>query len=193
MEEYKVDVPEGQSGDWKVEKFEVTEEDAKWERMRSTFSFSSRGRGVPAGWYTRITRGGSVIMSDTPDEIYDVYSMIYHATGNILINGLGLGVVLNACLMKPEVTHATVIEISPDVIELVGPHYQQRFGDRVSIIADDAFTYKPNGQRFGAVWHDIWDNICSDNLPQMHKLHRKYGRKTDWQGSWCRERAEMGR
>ena len=35
--------------------------------------------------------------------------------------------------------------------------------------------------------HDIWDDICLDNLETMATLHRKYGRRCDWQGSWKRD------
>ncbi len=185
-EDLKVTVPEGNSGAWSVTKFTVGKEEAEFERLRSLFS-SNHGRGVPVGTYTRLTRGGDVIMSDTPDEIRDHAYMISNAVGHILINGLGLGVVLQACLRKPEVIHATVIEQSEDVISLVAPHYTEMFGERLEIINADAYEWKPpKGVRYGAVWHDIWDNICEDNLEGMKKLHRKYGRKCDWQGSWAR-------
>ena len=188
MESYKVSVPEGESGLWKVEQFTVSKEDASFERMRSLFR---GGRYVPEGTYTRLTRGGRVIMSDTPDEIRDHSYIIRNAKGHVLINGLGIGMVLQACLEKPRVTKVTVIEKSPDVIDLVAPHYRERYGDKVEIIQADAFEWKPpKDVRYGAVWHDIWDNICGDNLPEMHKLHRKYGRRTDWQGSWGRELCE---
>ena len=54
----------------------------------------------------------------------------------------------------------------------------------------DALQFMPRGMKFTVVWHDIWNHICSDNLPDMHKLHRKYGRRTDWQGSWARHLCE---
>ena len=185
---YKVSVPEGVSGKWRVERFTVTEEAAALERIRSIFN---GGRGVPAGTYTRLTRGGEVVMSDTPDEISDHLHAIHRAHGHVLINGLGLGMVLQAVLRKPEVERATVVDNSADVIALVGPHYQAMFGDRLTIIEADALEYKPpKGSRFGVVWHDIWDGICSDNLPDMKALHRRYGRLTEWQGSWGRELAE---
>jgi hypothetical protein len=51
--------------------------------------------------------------------------------------------------------------------------------------------YRPDaGARFGAIWHDIWDSICEDNLDQMKTLHRRYGRRCDWQGSWGRDTIE---
>lgn len=132
-----------------------------------------------------------MIMSDTPDELRDFQMAVLRAKGHILINGLGLGCVVTACLRKPEVETATVIEIDSDVIALVGSHFTD---DRLTIINADAFQYQPpKGQRYQMVWHDIWDSICSDNLPQMHRLHRKYGRRADWQGSWSRELCEWQR
>lgn len=177
---HKVAIPEATRGDWRIEKFVVSDEQAKMEALRSMFS---GGRGVPAGSYTRLMRGGTVVMSDTPDEIRDHYSIIGKARGHVLINGLGIGMVLAAVLKKPEVERVTVVELSADVIALVGHCYDD---PRVQIVNCSAFDYAPpKGVRYGAVWHDIWDNICGDNLPEMTKLKRKYGRRTDWQGCWC--------
>lgn len=187
-DEYKVNVPCGKSNDWSVERFEVTENEAALERARALFS---GGRGVPVGKYTALKRNNQVIMSDTPDEIRDHFNIIRVSNEHVLINGLGLGMVLQACLNKENVTHVTVVEQSKDVIYLVGDHYKNIYGDRLTIIHDDAFMYKPpKNVRYGAVWHDIWDTICSDNLSEMHKLHRKYGRRTEWQGSWMRSTCE---
>ena len=89
-----------------------------------------------------------------------------------------------------ELSGINVGEIAEDVIGLVAPYFEK--DSRVQIIHDDALVWKPpKNTRYNAIWHDIWDNICADNLPQMHKLHRKYGRRTDWQGSWCRGLCEM--
>jgi len=193
MEKYKVGLPEGQQGNWCVERFTVSKDDAKFDALRSIVK--GHGRCVPSGTYTRLTRNGSfmnnTIMSDTPDEIRDHLAPIHRATGHCLINGLGLGVVLQAMLEKPEVEHVTVVEIAPEVIALVAPHYQQIYGDRLTVIQANALEYKPpKGQRYNVAWHDIWDNLCTDNLSEIHTLHRKYGWRCDWQGSWCRELLE---
>jgi hypothetical protein len=171
---------------WKIESYEVTEEQAKTAAMRAAFSFSSRGRYTPAGTYRRLMRDGTVIMSDTPDEIRDLSEFRRRATGKVLINGLGLGLAMDMALAKPDVTHVTVIEIAQEVIDLL-PEPYRRFGDRLQINCADAFSWRPfRGERFDVVWHDIWDNICADNLPEMTRLHRKYGKLCNWQGSWCR-------
>lgn len=177
-----VEVPEGRSGDYSVERFTVSEQDAKF----STFSYS--GRYVTAGTYTRLRRGRTVVMSDTPAERRDHAYFVSLATGSVLVNGLGLGMCIKAVLAKDDVAEVTVIEKSPDVIRLVAPALTD---PRLTIIEADALAWQPpKGKRYDAVWHDIWDNICADNLPDMHKLHRKYGRRTDWQGSWCRAECE---
>jgi hypothetical protein len=187
-------VPEGRSGRCVVERFTVTEKDESHEKLRAAISFSSMGRYVKAGTYTRLIVEGRLMMSDTEDELRDQCLLEHHAKGHVLINGLGLGLTAQLCLDKPEVTKVTVIEINEDVIRLVAPHLKERYGGRVEIIHADALEYQPEkGVRFGAVWHDIWPEISNKNLLEMHKLHRKYGRRTDWQGSWCRWYIDAGR
>ena len=130
-------------------------------------------------------------MSDTPSEMRDHLYAVGEAHGHCLLNGLGIGMVLKNILLKTTVERVTVVEVSPEVVELVGPHYKD---ERVEIVCVDAFDFKPpKGVRYQMVWHDIWDNICADNLPEMHRLHRKYGKRADWQGSWCRGMCERGR
>lgn len=184
-----VDVPEGVSGNWRIERFTTTPEELMLHNLRSLFSPGRRQ--MEPGTYTRLMRGQILVMSDTKAEKLDHAAAVRNAKGTILLNGLGLGMVLNAALLKPEVDRAIVVEKSEDVIALSGPHYRQKFGDRVEIIHDDALTFEPpKKMRFGAVWHDIWDYICGDNLEDMKRLHRRYGRRTEWQGSWCRELCE---
>lgn len=176
-----VDVPPGECGSWKIERFVVgaNPEDKFWQFMEGD-------RGVPDGEYTRLMRDRKVIMSDTPAEKSDHIEFVKKAKGHVLINGLGLGMCLNAVLRKPDVDRVTVIELFEDVTTLSGPHYAT--DPRVEIINCSAFSYQPpKGVRYGAVWHDIWDDLCTDNLVEMSRLHRKYGRRADWQGSWGRD------
>lgn len=184
--EININVPNGHIGYWKVEDFEITEEAARFENMRAAFKPGSRY--VKAGKFKRLMRQNQVIISNTPSEISDHRNFIRQAKkgGHILINGLGLGVALAEILKSEEVVSVTVIEKSEDLIALVGPTYTK--DNRVKIINADAYEWlPPRGQRYSAVWHDIWDDICADNLEGMARLHRKYGRRADWQGSWCKE------
>lgn len=182
----KVDMsflPDGVSGNWRIETFEVPKED-----FSQIISMLKTGRGVAAGIYKRLKRDETVVMSNTPDEIRDFSHFTRHANGSVLINGLGLGCVVKVLLDKPEITKITVIEKSRDVINLVLPHFND---NRLNVIHADAFEYvPPKSERFDAVWHDIWDYICADNLKEMSTLHRKYSRKAEWQDSWAKPQCQ---
>lgn len=144
---------------------------------------------VPAGNYHRLMQGRSVVMSSTPAEKRSHIAAWLQAKGEVLVTGLGLGLILNAILAKPEVQGVTVVEKSSEVIDLVWPAFSAE--PRAQIIHADALEWKPpRGKRYNAVWHDIWQDICSDNLEQMKTLHRRYGRCSDWQGSWERARCQ---
>ncbi len=179
-QEFPCVVPDGTSGDWKVETFEVSKREAEFSGIRAIMHPEER---VEAGTYKRLTRKGTVVMSNTQMEMRTNKAIIFNARGRVLINGLGLGLVLTAILKKSEVEHVTVIEKSEDVIKLVGPSFSK---ERVTIIHADAYEYKPKkGERFDTIWHDIWDFICGDNVKEMQQLRRKWCRRATWQGFWC--------
>jgi hypothetical protein len=208
IRDIRVDVPCGESGDWRIEKFVVDEQGASFHNLRCKISNGAGGRDIDEGTYTRLLRGkgdprtfggATVVMSDTPAEIRDHMEFVRIARlhgGHILINGLGLGWVLEAIIDAPKIKTITIIEKSLDVINLVAKHYEDKCpkDKKLWILHGDALNYKTTkGKRYDAVWHDIWDNICSDNLEDMKTLHRKYGRRCDWQGSWCRWECEQQR
>lgn len=185
----KPSIPEGKSGDWNVERFTVTEQESRFDAMRSCFSYGGRWRYTPPGTYTRLLRGHTLVMSDTPDELGDLWPIVSHAkSGLVLITGLGLGCAVRMVLENHPEAHVTVVEISHDVIRLVGEHITKSFPGRVTIVCDDAFRWRPpNGIVYKSVWHDIWDDLCGDNVAEMTKLKRRYGRYANWQGCWCEQ------
>lgn len=188
-------VPDGKKGPWTIDTFTISEEEARFQNLRCLMGGSALMR-MNAGTYRRLrhkTRG--VVMSNTPMEVMTNSEPFRLATGRVLINGLGLGMLLEAILSKPDVTYVRVIELEQDVIDLVGPHFAK--DPRVEIICADAYEYTPEkGERFDYCWHDIWDTIGSDNLPLMAKLGRRYGkRRSNAQGFWARDiiRADVRR
>ncbi len=186
--------PEAECGDFAIKYFEVTEQDASLHNLRCAFSPGHGSRGIKPGQYVKLVRNGTIVMSNTPAEMRDHVWPVIEAKGHVLIHGLGLGMVAEACLRKEEVESVTVIEIAPEVHELVGQYLEDRWDDKIEIVIADCLEWQPpKGVRYGMVWHDIWDTICEDNLDQMKTLHRRYGRRCDWQGSWARELCEMNR
>jgi len=182
----KTEVPEGKSGDWAITRFTISEEEARFDTIRATFSGYGY-RAVKSGTYTKLTRNGHIVMSDTPAELGDLLWGVNHSEGKVLLTGLGLGIMAEACLRKPSVDCVTAIEISEDVINLVGPYLKKKYGDRLTIVHADALTWKPpRGATYDFVFHDIWDDICTDNWKAMTRLHRRYAHWCKRQDSWCR-------
>lgn len=181
-------VPCGRKGKWQISEFTLSREDVMLANLRHLRD----GNGYlvcPPGRYKRLTHDDrGVVMSNTPMEIATNKDAYEQATGRVLINGLGMGMLLEAILSKPDVTYVRVIEIDADVIALVGPHFANN--PRVEIVHADALTYKPaKGEVFDYAWHDIWDSISSDNLPEMATLGRRYNKRvsTSGQGFWARK------
>lgn len=174
-------------GGVKIESFAVSEEEANYFNIRAKGNAS-----IYPGSYKRLIIDNDVVMSNTPMEVRTNMRAFHSASGRILINGLGLGMLVEKMLTKPDVEHITIVEMNPEVIALVGPVFENN--DRVTIIEEDAFSYQPpKGEKFHFVWHDIWTFICSYNLTEMKRLHRKYGRRANAQLSWARAECERAR
>jgi hypothetical protein len=182
-----VTLPDGASGDWRVSRFSLTEDQVALSNLRLIRDGQWR-RIVPPGTYTRLVHSGEgVVMSDTPAEAHEHQRLYHAARGHVLMNGLGLGFALSAILRKPEVARVTVVERSADVIRLVAPTFEADHHN-VTIICADALIWRPDrGERFDVVWHDIWTTICDDNKPEMTRLRRAYARRCAWQSCWSEE------
>lgn len=186
MDEMKVDLPEGEFGSCEIRKFTV-ERDSLQNMMLGA-------RYCQPGEYTRLDRNGRLWMSDTTAERSDHLGAAWEIErrgGRVLVGGLGLGCILRPAIFTPEVTHIDVVEIDPDVIGLVGPHYEKlaaEHGKTITIHNDDLYEKKwPTGTHWNVAWFDIWADLCEDNLESMGKLNRSYARRTDWKGCWGQE------
>ena len=174
-------------GDWSLSAFEVSEAEAKFHNLRCDINRRYAQRISPGRYMQLAHRRRGIVMSNTPMEVRTNLEAYRQARGKVLINGLGMGMLLDGILRKPEVESVRVIELDPDVIALVGP----RFADnpKCEIIQADAFEYRPaRGEVFDYVWHDIWDDISAENIEQMKKLVRQYRKpRALAQGVWSRD------
>ena len=184
----KVGLAEATNGEWSIEKFTVPKpENASLPQRLAMLKHELTGRPVFPGEYTRLCYGSEIVMSDTPAEIEDhraFLNVLEITGGRVLVNGLGLGMAIKGALAIGA-SHVDVVEIDPKLIALVAPSYDDA---RVRIHEGDALSFKwePN-TAWDVVWHDIWPTICDDNLPEMKRLHRMYGHRCRWQGSWGRD------
>lgn len=182
-----VDVPEGKCGDFQVMKFKVDDFDAYTYNLQ----IPDDTMAIVPGNYTRLVDVSKAIlvMSDTPSERRDHQEFIDAAYGNVLVNGLGLGLCIAPLMANPEVDTVTVVENSEDVMSLMATTYIKRYPERLNIVLADAYMYKPRVLP-DVVWNDIWYTISDENLPEMDKLEAKYC-EAAWCESWCRERCKQ--
>lgn len=161
-------------GDWLIKEFEVSEEEAKFFNMRLRFQ-GKEDQSIVAGTYQRLEQisTGYVVMSNTPMECNTNKIAYEKARGSVLMAGLGMGMILEAVLSKPEVTHVRIIEIDKDIIEYVGSFFKA--DPRVEIIHGDIFKYIPAIDEFyNYIWLDIWDGIHQNNEPEFQMLNDRF-------------------
>jgi hypothetical protein len=192
-------LPEGEEGVAKIDHFTMDPSDILASIMEHDEDF------VPAGRYASLRVNGQLMMTDSPMEKRADLDVVGKAHGRVLIAGLGLGMILRAIAKKPEVTHITVLEKYPDVIDLVLPSlvaekhllvsgfvedgHRVVAGTRLEVIPADVFHWEalPGTPRFHTIYFDIWPNSLIANLPEMHLLHRRYHpllAKGGWMSSW---------
>jgi hypothetical protein len=184
-------LPEAVSGVASVKHFTVSNQDSAFTAIRA---IQHPGAYVSEGSYCQLLVGRTLMMTDTDMEKRSNRGVVGHAQGNVLIAGLGLGMVLLPILEKPEVTSVTVIEKYDDVVKLVEPSIRTasgKNGSKLKVLVADIFEWEaPKGEKWDTIYFDIWPDICTDNLKDMEKLHRKFAKRKNpgaWMDSWQKD------
>lgn len=171
-------------GDWKITEFTVSDADAKRFNLRQAFQGKPQEM-IAAGTFVRLEQlsTGFVVMSNTPMEMNSNRVAFKNANGKVLVAGLGMGMILDAMLTKPEVTHIRVLEIDKDIIDYVGSFYSN--DDRVEIIHQDIRTYIPaSDEYYDYIWLDIWDDIDQRNIDEFIELNELFSKHCKKMNLW---------
>ena len=186
-----VPVPPSRRGPWRVDDAVVKDD---LELMMRNLRWTRDGSPemcVEPGVYRRLAhKERGCVMSNTQMEIRTAQVALRKATGRVIITGLGLGMVLYGILAKPEVTEVLVVEFDPDIIKLTAPHFSDA---RLRIVQGDARNFTPPGGMFDYAWHDIWDDIDSDNLPDMAAVRKRFKPFVRDQDCWSEPMAQRMR
>jgi hypothetical protein len=186
LDYFSSEVPEGRSGSWTVERVVIPERayDPLADPRPDCFKFRP-------GRYTCLRCDSIQFMTDLYDEWWTQRSAITEAHargGEVLITGLGLGLVAEAILREPanRVTGITLVERSPDVIRLVAPYMETRYPGKIKVVEANAFSWEPpKGRLFTVGWHDIWPDPASPKMAdEINQLRERYRPWCDWQGFW---------
>jgi spermidine synthase len=152
-------------GDYSIDFFEVNHKT----------SFRAIIDGISEGKYVRLLYKNEVVMSDTNMEKRTNYDFVSKAHGDVLIGGLGIGMIVMAIQDKKEVKSITIIEKSKEVIDLVKPNLP--FNNKVKIIQEDIFSFKTK-EKYDCIYLDIWNwvnsSIYKEEMKPLKAKYRKY-------------------
>lgn len=176
-----------------LKKFEITSETSEVLDLKSILNSNPLYRCAP-GKYVKLYVDMELVMSDTDMEKISNADLVYNARGDVMLAGLGIGLLLHN--LKPKVIDGTVRSItvyeqSQDVIDLVSPYYSDI--PNLRIIQQDILEYKPpREEKYDTLYFDIWPTIDYEiNLPEIRLLHNRWKShkkdKNSYMNSWMKE------
>ncbi|NNH78919.1 hypothetical protein HLH17_14950 [Acinetobacter sp. ANC 5380] len=178
----QVQVKPSKFGEWQIIEFEISDSDASFFNMRNAINGRSH-LNVEAGSYTRLMKANEVVMSNTQMELQSNSVAYENATGNVLIAGLGMGMILDAILSKPDVKSVLVVEFDQHIVDHIGAYYKD--DSRVEIIQGSIFDYQlTDNEHYDYIWFDIWTFLSQDNCEEFITLYEKFEDHCDWMSFW---------
>lgn len=122
--------------------------------------------------YPALLEGDTLWMSVTPSEVITLRRSIERAHGRALTYGMGLGYYPFMVSQKDTVRDVTIVERSPEVIELFKKYLLPQFPhkEKIIIVQADAFKFareRTPAEHYDAVMADLWHSVA-DGL-EMYK------------------------
>jgi hypothetical protein len=166
---------------YKIDRVVLSEDDVRHQQIRNAMDGNSwLTWGLKHDFpYVRLNKKGEgVMMSDTPMERNTNQDFIRNANGDVLIFGLGLGLVIIPLLKKQDVRSILVVELHQDLIDVVLPILKESDTEgKLSVIQGDCFEIHntiPKEKKFDCVYGDIWISISQDNYEEMKTLTKNW-------------------
>lgn len=130
-----------------------------------------------------LMEGEHLWMSDTQLEIESLRGAVEFARGDVLIGGLGIGLLPTLIRDKHKVGTIDIIELHQEVTDLV---FHQIATPKMSIINDDIFHYlDTTTKRYDFIHIDIWGSITAP-MGAMDNARQKAARcLKDGGVTWC--------
>lgn len=152
-------------------------DEVRWQLIRNRDSYwMVRGLKPDFKYKRLVLKGKGIMMSDTPMERNTNYEFLHKANGDVIIFGLGLGLIILPLLADQNIKSIRVVELDQSLINLVTPILKQHDKEnKLTVVQGDCFTYVPEKDRkFDTVYFDIWLSITDDNYEEQKKLERGF-------------------
>lgn len=186
-----------EQGQAKLKKYTISSDEAFWFNLRAVRD-GGRAFAIDPGEYIKLIINGQLYMSDTQMERRTNYEFMQEARGDVMIAGLGIGLIIYNLIPKIKdgtVKSITVYEKFQDVIDLVEPTIRQQLPDGFDfkVIQADILEYQPpKTEKYDTIYFDIWPDISADNHDDMVLLHNRWKShkrdKASWMDSWMKRK-----
>lgn len=133
---------------------------------------------------------GKTMMSNHEFELLTNQKFVNAAKGNVLIFGLGLGLIIHPLLESDDVKTIDIVEIDCGLIDEIYPILVACDNQsKVNVIYEDAFTFDTD-KMYDTIYFDIWSVIDEQAFGEMKLLANKFEKNLapgGWMDSWCSE------
>ncbi|MFT6324463.1 MAG: spermidine synthase [Halieaceae bacterium] len=136
--------------------------------------------------YRELLINGELHMSDIPIELYQYEPYFENYRGDVLIMGMGMGVINDLTDYK-KVTSMDIVELYPGVVDL------NKSYPNTNVIIADGRSFVPT-KLYDVIWIDIWNLLHKKNLPEMRQMKEKfekYLKPGGWVDCWGRRELEI--
>ena len=182
-------IPDGESGDYKVEQCTTTTGEPSWLNY---VNYRNISEGDYTVLYRKFGESWLNIMQDTQQEYGEHDWLVERMSGDVLLGGLGIGMIHIPLLDSDDVTSVTIVEKEQDVIDLVWEHCAR--DERFSIVHADINTWTPPEEvdedgnpietRWDVVWMDTWLTHEETLGEYSSRMREKCGPHSDNVGGW---------
>jgi hypothetical protein len=188
-----IDLPVSQSGKFRIE-HRITKKGEKMcvrNAREMLFGGGQRSHTIAPTdirLHYLVEDGKATWASDHPQEIESQRQCIKDFHGDVLVGGLGVGLIIAMLKKMPEVESITVIEKSPDVITLTWDRVKD---ERCVVLRDDLFSFlrccQIDGRQFDCAFYDIWvpngEDVLFSHVRPLRELSKGVvtGKVTCWQ------------
>ena len=136
--------------------------------------------GLEAGSYVvlRDKKLRDIIMSDTWMEQHTNIDFVRRANGNVLVAGLGIGMIILAIQDKPDIKSVTIVDLHQGIYDIIMPTLSKHLNNKVKVVICDIHDFVPE-IKYDVIYCDIWNDVSGGNWDEMKKLTKKFKHKID--------------
>jgi spermidine synthase len=136
---------------------------------------------------------GKVMMSNHETETYTNIKFLDNVKGDVIVFGLGIGLIILPLLNDDRIKSIDIIEIDIGLIEMISKKLAKYdINKKINIINADANEYHlVNKKLYDTIYFDIWYSVEIQTFAQIDTLHSNWNRflkKGGWIDSWLSEK-----